>query len=173
MDGAGGVQRPAGTFRRLGARLGLLDTKSVSESDQGTEPDKATELGQGVPPESKAPPASPAPEPVTPTTSELAGQETHDVRPWAAPQSGLENLSTVVSEHPGIVLVPRPVQPVLGGKSVAIIGFSRPQQKAMEDIVRAQSGIPVSQAHQDASTVSFRWPHCDLLMVMAPPEWAV
>src|SRR5260370_37847512 len=105
MDGSGGVQRPAGTFRRLGARLGLLDTKSVSESDQATEPHQAPELGQGVPPESKAPPASPAPEPVTPTTSELAGQETHDVRPWAAPQSGLENLTTVLAAHPRIVMV--------------------------------------------------------------------
>jgi CheY-like chemotaxis protein len=69
--------------------------------------------------------------------------------------------------------VPRPIQPILAGKSIAIVGFSGPEQAAMERLVRSQSGVPVGQGFQEASTVALGWPHCDLLMVNAPPEWAV
>jgi CheY-like chemotaxis protein len=145
--------------------LGLLDTKPAPDSDQQPELDQAVEAKEAAPPE--------VAEPVTAPPQETGVPETQATQPLTDVPSGLEILSAVVSEQPGVVLVPRPAQPVLGGKSIAIIGFSRAEQKAMEDIVRAQSGVPVAQAHQDASTVSFRWPHCDLLMVMAPPEWAV
>jgi CheY-like chemotaxis protein len=156
MEGTG-TKGPAGTFRRLGVRLGLLDTGPEPELDQAPESDPPSEIAVQ---ETQVQPLMGAP-------------KLMDAPKLVDAPSGLENLSTAVSEQPVTVLVPRPAQPVLAGKSIAIIGFSRSEQKAIENIVQAQSGIPVAQAHQDASTVSFRWPHCDLLMVMAPPEWAV
>jgi CheY-like chemotaxis protein len=88
-------------------------------------------------------------------------------------RGGLDNLRSVLSGGGSNEPVPRPVQPVLAGKSIAIIGFSGVEQTAVERLVRGQSGVPVPQGHEEASTVSLSWPHCDLLMVNAPPEWAV
>jgi CheY-like chemotaxis protein len=82
-------------------------------------------------------------------------------------------LNSVLSESGSDRLVPRPTQPILAGKSIAIVGFPTEELAVMEDLVRSQSGKSVPQDHRQASIVSLSWPHCDLLMVSAPLEWAV
>ena len=145
---------------RLGARLGLLDSPSSETTPSGTD------AGSGE----SATPASPAtaqpkggvPRTDTAVPSDLKSlnhalveEGTAEIRPEAATSSGGAHYA------------------VLERKKVAVAGFSGIELKALLDLLQARSSVPVLLTHDEAAGELAPWRNCDLVLINAPPEWAI
>ena len=162
---AKGRRAGSAVLTRLGARLGLLDSQSPETTPPGTE-------GNAGSSEVENDPRSFADE----SGAGSAEKKAHAAAADPALPGDLKSLNQALIDEQTQEAPPSSASArydVLAGKKVAVAGFSGIEQKALLDFLQTFSSVPVVLTHDEASSAAAPWRNCDLVLMNAPPEWAV
>jgi CheY-like chemotaxis protein len=85
----------------------------------------------------------------------------------------LRSLSRGLAEEPTEKPTTRALHGILSQKKVAVVGFGGNEQETLQVLLGIHSSIVVTLDHTQAALVPGPWQDCDLILMNAPPEWAV